>query len=421
MLAEHVPYSELPPRYHRWKWQVLLAFSGFYLFVYLGRFNIWPAAPLIKEQLQLSHFEIGLVTALMLWGFGLGDLVHGRLAESYGMRLWVLVGAILTTLFNWITSFGTSALTLMVPWGINGFVNAACWSPGIGLLSQWWPRRDRGKALGIYGIAAGGAMLVMWLVTGWTVDQYGWRAAFRYPPLLITALGIAFYLLSRDRPSEIGLPSYVEEDSLSADAEAASQGRMGGLGPYKQLLSNYQFQLASHVKGLENVARYGLTTWVPIYYFEQAGLDIKSTVLVTMGLPLGYLLAPFVAGFISDRFLRSARRPMVLISCGISAVALVVIALVPATSLLLGAIFLLIAGFAMSLSPMAALAVDIAGRHMAGTASGVLDAHGYFYAGLQAIIFSIMLDMTGSPWPLVFLGMALSRLVAAAMISFVKV
>ena len=414
-------YQDLPPLYHRWKWRVLLSFAGFYLFLYLGRFNFWPTAPLIKDELDLSHLEVALITAMLLWGFGLGDLVHGRLSEAYGLRLWVMLGAVLTTAFNWITSFGTSALTLAIPWGINGFVNAASWSPGISLISQWWPRRDRGKALGITMMAAGGAMLMMWLVTGWVAGEYGWRAAFRYPPLIIAVLGVIFYLVTRDRPSEVGLPEYIEEDEMSASAESVDKELLRGLGPYKRLLSNPQFQLACHVKGLENVARYGLTTWVPLYYSQKAGLDVTSTVLVTMALPIGYLLAPVVAGVISDNLMNSARRPMIMISCGVSALALIALALVPATNLYLGATLLLVGGFALSLTPMAALAVDMAGRHMAGTSSGLLDAHGYLYAGLQAIIFGVVLDVTGSPWPAVFLGMAATRVLSAAMISFVKV
>ena len=68
---------------------MLLSFAFFYLFLYLGRFNFWPVAPLVKEELSLTHFEIGLINALLLWGFGLGDLVHGRLAEAYGLRVGV--------------------------------------------------------------------------------------------------------------------------------------------------------------------------------------------------------------------------------------------------------------------------------------------------------------------------------------------
>ena len=122
-----------------------------------------------------------------------GDLVHGRLGEIYGLRLWVLLGALLTTACNWLASLSVSAVTLAILWCINGFVNAACWSPGISLLAQWWPRRERGQALGIVGMAAGAAMLVMWLVSGWVGEQFGWRAAFRYPPLLIALTGVIYY------------------------------------------------------------------------------------------------------------------------------------------------------------------------------------------------------------------------------------
>ena len=416
-----LPYAELPGSYHRWKWRVLLAFCVFYLFIYLGRFNFWPVAPLIKEDLALSHMEIGLINALLLWGFGLGDLVHGRLAEAYGLRLWVLMGAVLTTVFNWVTSYGTTTLTIAIPWGIVGFVNAACWAPAISMISQWWPRRDRGMAMGILGTFTGGAMLLMWWVSGTVGAQFGWQAAFRYPPLIIAVLGVGFYLLARDRPADVGLPEYVEEDEISATPEAMSAERLKGFGPYKELLSNPRFQLASHVKGLENVVRYGLTTWVPIYYFTQGGLSIQSTILVTFLLPLGYLLAPPLAGIISDRWLHSQRRPMVLASCFISALALVAIALAPPTNLLLGAALLLIGGVSMGLSLIGSIAVDIAGRRMSGTSSGLMDAHGYAYAGLQALVFSVVLDMTGSPWPVVFLCMAATRVLSAAMIAVVRV
>jgi hypothetical protein len=58
---------------------------------------------------------------------------------------------------------------------------------------------------------------------------------------------------------------------------------------------------------------------------------------------------------------------------------------------------------------------------MSGTASGLLDAHGYAYAGAQALIFAAVLDMAGSPWPIVFLAMAATRVVSGIMISRVNV
>ncbi len=414
-------YEDLPPRYHIFKWRVLLAFAGFYLFLYLGRFNFWPVAPLVKEDLSLSNFEVGLVNAMLLWGFGLGDLVHGRLAETYGLRLWVMIGAILTTVFNIITSFATSAVTMAIPWGIAGFVNAACWAPGISMISQWWPRKNRGMALGIVGTAAGGAMVTMWWISGYVGAEWGWRASFRYPPIIIAVLGIAFYFISKDRPTDVNLPEYVEDDAVSATPESIDPERLQGIGPYQVLLGNSRFLLACHVKGLENVVRYGLTTWVPIYYFEEGALSIESTVLLTILLPLGYLAAPPIAGIISDRYLGSRRQPMVIFSCTVSALVLVGIALAPPVNVMLGASLLFIGGLSMGISPMSTVAVDIAGRRMSGTASGLLDAHGYAYAGAQALIFAAVLDMAGSPWPVVFVVMAVTRVISGVMISRVRV
>ena len=111
---------------------------------------------------------------------------------------------------------------------------------------------------------------------------------------------------------------------------------------------------------------------------------------------------------------------MVMLSAAVSALALFGIALLPPANVQLGAALLLVGAFAMSLSPLAAMAVDIAGRHMSGTASGILDAHGYFYAGLQAVLFGWLLNISGSAWPLVFLLMAATRVLCGILIFFVK-
>ncbi len=416
-----VRFDDLPRAYHIFKWRVLLTFAVFYLFAYLGRFSLYPLAPLVKEGLGIGNVEIAIIWAMLFWGFALGDVCHGRLAEAFGLRLWVMLGAVLTAVFNWATSFATSPLTMAIPLGMAGFVNAACWAPAMSMISQWWPRSRRGVALGIVGTAAGGAMLLMWALAGWVGSEWGWRAAFRYLPLIFAGLGIAYYVLVRDRPSDIGMPEYVEEDAVSAAPESIDPARLQGLGPYKVLLSDSRFLLACHVKGLENVVRYGLTTWVAIYYSEAGGLSIESTVLVTVLLPVGYLIAPPLSGFISDRFLRSQRRPLVMTSCLASAGIIAAIAMVPPSNELLGAALLLTGGVAMGMSPMSTVSVDMGGRRMAGTASGILDAHGYLYAGAQALVFGVVLDVTGSPWPIVFLAMAATRVVSFFMIRVVRV
>ena len=190
-----VRFEDLPRAYHLFKWRVLLAFAVFYLFAYLGRFSLYPLGPLVKDGLGLTNVDIAIIWAMLFWGFALGDVLHGRLAEAFGLRLWVMVGAVLTAVFNWVTSFATSPLTMAVPLGLAGFVNAACWAPAMSMISQWWPRSRRGIALGIVGTASGGAMLLMWALAGWVGSRNGaGEAAFRYLPIISGVLGIGFYL-----------------------------------------------------------------------------------------------------------------------------------------------------------------------------------------------------------------------------------
>ena len=400
--------------FHQWRNRVLFSYAGFYLFVYIGRFNHWPAGPVMREQLDFTHIELGIINACLLWGFALGGMTHGRIAEVYGYRFWLVIGALASVALNWVTSFGTNLWTIAIPWGINGYVNATVWAPGIGMLAQWWHRSHRGRVMGIIGVSAGSAMLFMWLLTGWTVAEFGWRAAFRYPPLLMLPAAIALFFLVRDRPSDVGFDDLDQSGTIPRlEVAPESSSTHTAFTAYRILYTNWRFVATSHIKGLENVVRYGLTTWAPLYYFEEAGLSIESTAVVTFALPLGYLTAPMVSGWISDVLLGGRRSPMIATSALISAAALISLAVIPAENIYAGAALLFIGAFAMSLSMTSTLVVDMAGPKYAATASGILDGHGYVYAGAQAIIFALVLDTTGAPWHLVFLGMAAARIISA--------
>ena len=407
---------ELLHSYRHWKWRVLIAFCIFYSFNYLGRFNFSLVQPQVIEDLGVSAATTGFVNSCMFWGFALGDLMHGRLSERFGYRRVVLAGALCTGLFNVVASFGDDVVSLAVPWAIIGFVNAATWAPGIGLLAQWWSRRERGRAIGWVGTAAGIALLVVWIVTPAVAAEWGWRAALRYPPLIISALGIAFWLVARDRPADVGLPPYAEDDQVSRDAEEAAAGRDQGFAAYRHLLSDWRFFIACQVKGLDNVVRYGIVAWAPVYYAEVGGFDLRTMAWTTFAYPVGYMFAPIVGGAISDRLFRGNRSIVMAMSGAVSGFVILIIAFSPADRIVLAVILLLVGGFSVNLSPVAALAVDLAGRRLAGTASGVLDAHGYVYGGLQAALFGWMVVAFPSGWLWVFIVMALTRFVGVAAI-----
>ena len=414
--ATQVEYHDLPPEFHHWKWRILIAFCVFYAFNYLGRFNFSLVQYAVIQDLGITRVDTGWINSWMFWGFAFGDLVFGRIAEKIGYKNTILFAAITTSLFNFIASFGNSISTLAIPWAVVGFVNAATWGPGLGLVAQWWPRRERGQAIGLVGTAAGIALLIVWAVVPWTAAQYGWRVAIRYPPLIIAVLGIIFYFIAKDKPAELNLPEYIESDDVSREAEAAGSESEHGLKAYFHLMTNLRFFLACHVKGLDNVVRYGVVSWAPLYYAQVGGFNLKEMGLLTFAYPLGYLFGPIFGGIISDRFFKSNRSIVIILAAFLSAAAMMGIAYAPADNIPLAVILLIVGGFCVNMSTVQALGVDLAGRRLAGTAAGVLDAHGYIYGALQAIFFGWLSLAISNGWFWVFAAMAASRLIAVLLV-----
>ena len=138
--------------------------------------------------------------------------------------------------------------------------------------------------------------------------------------------------------------------------------------------------------------------------------------LLTFAYPLGYLFGPIFGGVISDRFFKSNRSIVIILAAFLSAAAMMGIAYAPADNIPLAIILLIIGGFCVNMSTVQALGVDLAGRRLAGTAAGVLDAHGYIYGALQAIFFGWLSLAISNGWFWVFTAMAASRLIAILLV-----
>jgi sugar phosphate permease len=145
-------------------------------------------------------------------------------------------------------------------------------------------------------------------------------------------------------------------------------------------------------------------------------MDLREMGWVTLAYPLGYMWGPICGGYISDRFFKSNRSIVIIISGLLSGAAVMGIALIPANSIPLAVLLLIVGGFFVNMNPIQALAVDLAGRKLAGTASGVLDAHGYIYGALQAMFFGWLSLAIPNGWFWVFATMAATRLICVGAI-----
>lgn len=401
--------------FKRHGWTYLLMFSLLYCFLYCTRLNISSATPYLIES-GWKESTIGILTGTLFWTYGIGQLVNGRLSELVGPYKFIVGAVVLSAAANFFvaTQSADSVVILAILWGLNGFFQSMGWTPGLAVLAKWWPAKFRGFATGFANAFSGfgqvAASCAVMAAFAWT-PQLGWKAAFVIPPCFSLVI-LAFFLLTvRSSPAKVGLRDYEEEDSVKSEAESQMRQIVeskGALYPYKYILSNREFLIWIIIAFATGLSRYGLSTWIPLY-FSQQGMSAVSSVASSLILPIGMGIGTLVVPWLTDRFCSQERLPAAIVSAVVAAVTTIAIFMLnpsSAVQMILIEILLFVAGFGIYAinGILFTYAADIGGRVFAGTCSGILNFSAYLGAAVQSVVYGFVLDKGG--WGVIFISIA---------------
>jgi MFS family permease len=182
----------MSPSEQRTAWMVLIMLFTVYFFSSVDRSIFGILAQPIKEELLLADWELGFLTG---FAFSAVHLAFGfpmaRFADK-GNRVSILAvcvafWSVMTALCGMATNFTTLCLARM---GV-GVGEASCLPASHSLISDYFPRGNRTKALAIYGLGFPIGSFAGMIVGGIVLDHWGWRAAFYVvglPGILIALL-----------------------------------------------------------------------------------------------------------------------------------------------------------------------------------------------------------------------------------------
>lgn len=404
-------YGYSPEEYQKFKKHalyMLIGFSIMYLFFYNGRQNMSLAIPLMTKELNASNAEIGMVTSALFWCYGFGHLFSGRLGEIIGNKRYIFWGVVLSALLNFFISFQSSLIVIAVLWGVNGFAQSMAWSPGMAMANKWWPTEKRGFASGFITGASGIAQVITYVcvLTAYKISpNMGWRAAFRWPLVPMVIILIVFVALVKNEPKDIGLEDFKESDQEMAQLEEARMKELEGKGPvypFICLLREPKMCVFLLIIAIAGIGRYGMLTWIPTYFSETMGIDVKSGIVSSILLPVGQASAFFLMPYLTDKVFKGKREPLLVICGVVSVISLVIFPNI--TSQTAASAMLLVVGFFSSVNGIVwAFAGDIGTRAFAGTATGLLDWAAYMGAAIQSILFGYV---SVRSWNAVFITIA---------------
>ena len=235
----------------------------------------------IKKALGLNATEFGLLTATPVLTGSLVRVPLGIWTDKYGGRIVMATLMALTIPAIWLMSYATAYWHFLV---IGLFVGLAggSFSVGTPYVARWFPRRQQGFAMGIYGAGNSGAAVNKFVAPALVV-AFGWTMVPLVYAGIMTATLIAFWLFSHSDPEHLTGGHVKFTDQLKALKDP-------------RVLKYCQFY--SIVFG----GYVALALWMVQYYVGEFGLDIRTAALLAacFSLPGGVLRA--VGGWMSDKW-----------------------------------------------------------------------------------------------------------------------
>jgi len=258
----------------------------------------------VVKDLGLSLATGGQLASLTLAASAIGGLVFGIVADKLGRTRALSLSILLYSVFTFACGLAQNVWQLAIFRFLLGLGMGGEWASGATLVSETWPEKHRGKALGImqscWAIGYGAAAMVVALV----LPTYGWRAVFFVG--IIPALFTLWIRRNLEEPEMWTRSRKTSAVSTSTSAKASADKPDSRL-PIPARVPMGIVVTLTLMNAATMFAWWGLNLWVPSYLslpVAQGGIGLSTTtmsmfiVAMQVGMWLGYV----TFGFISDRF-----------------------------------------------------------------------------------------------------------------------
>jgi MFS transporter, ACS family, hexuronate transporter len=295
-----------------------------------------------------------------------------------------------------------------------GFGEAGVFPASIKATAEWFPKRERALATGIFNAGTNVGAIVTPLMVPWIVVHLGWRWAF----LLTGGLGFAWlilWLLLYRRPEEHRYCTESERSYIQSDA-AAPSGKIR----WTPLLAYKQTWAFAAGKFMIDPIWWFYLFWIPDYLQREHGLRLTQ-----IGLPILVIyvisdLGSVAGGWLSSRLIRrgfsvNAARKWAMLICGLSVLPIALVyrvSALPTATLLIG---LAAAGHQGFSANLFTLTSDLFPLPAVGSVVGIGGMAGAIGGMLIAEIVGHVLQLTGS-YMIPFLLAASAYLIALLLI-----
>src|SRR5215813_12538227 len=160
----------------RWTVCALLFFAT--TINYIDRQVLSLLAKTLEQQIGWDSVQYGYITAAFQAAYGLGLLFAGRIMDRIGTRKGFAIAISVWSVAAMAHAAATSAFLFGVARALLGLGEAANFPACIKTVAEWFPKRERAHATGIFNSGANIGAVIVPLVVPWMAARWGWQSAF---------------------------------------------------------------------------------------------------------------------------------------------------------------------------------------------------------------------------------------------------
>jgi sugar phosphate permease len=297
------PATTEPRRQGRIRWLIIgLAFLAIAI-NYIDRANLSVALPYLDEGLKISPAASGVILGAFFWTYSLGQIPLGWLVDRMGSRLIFAFSVVWWSVFTAATVLARGFASLFGLRLMLGLGEAGAFPACARVVEEWFPRRERGLASGIYDSGArGGTMLAVPLVTA-LIAWLGWRGSF----LVTGGLGLVWavvWLYVYRSPRAQRWVSEGELRYIEAGQQRTERADDGPAVRWRDLFRNRTVWGMAVGFGCQSYVIYFFITWFPSYLVDERHFTLLELGVFGTLPGLVAFLGNFLGGWVTDALVR---------------------------------------------------------------------------------------------------------------------
>jgi len=398
----------------RYRWRICAMLLAATTINYIDRQVLGVLAPFLQDSIGWNEIQYGYIVTAFQGAYAIGLLCAGAIIDRLGTRIGYAIAIGVWSLAAMGHALAATVGGFMLARFFLGLGEAGNFPAAIKTVAEWFPRRERALATGIFNSGSNVGAIVAPLMVPVVATAWGWQAAFLVTGVL-SMLWLITWLLWYRAPEQQPRLSANELEWIRSDPPEPS-ARV----PWSRIVRYRQAWAFVAAKFITDPIWWFFLFWLPKFLHSEYGLSLTG-----LGLPL---IAIFVmadigsigGGWLAGRFIRrgwsvNRARKTAMLVCALCVVPIVFAARADNLWLAVALIGLATAGHQGWSANVFTLTSDMFPRHAVGSVVGMGGFAGAVGGMMIATFVGFLLQTTGSYVP-VFLMAGSAYLIALVVV-----